>query len=140
MGQMRFLILAVLLLSSCAKEEPGPPGIPAGTFAAGERDGLCISGLAGAQRAGFVVYGPGDTNCSASGRLQGSDANWTLVPEGEGECNIPLRIQGGTIALGRAAPSCAYYCAPGVTFEGKSFQRVEWNSRQVTDLAGDLLC
>ena len=138
---MRFLILAAaLLLSSCAKEEPAPPGIPAGTFAAGDRDGLCISGLAGAQRAGFVVYGQGDTNCSASGRLEGSDANWSLVPEGEGDCNIPLTIEGSTIALGRAAPSCAYYCAPGVTFEGKSFQRIEWNSRQVTDLAGDLLC
>ena len=140
MGCMRFLILATLLLSSCSKEEPAPPGIPAGTFAAGERDGLCISGLAGAQRAGFVLYGPGDTNCSASGRLEGSDGNWTLVPDGEGDCNIPLKVEAGIIALGRVAPSCAYYCAPGVTFEGKSFQRVEWNSRQVADLAGDLLC
>jgi hypothetical protein len=138
---MRFLTLAAaLLLSSCAKEEPPPPGIPAGTFASGERDGLCVSGLAGSQRGGFVVYGPGDTNCSASGRIEQAGGSWQLVPEGEGDCRIPLQVDGGTIALGRGAPSCAYYCAPGVTFEGKSFGRIEWNSRQVTDVAGDPLC
>ena len=140
---MRFLILAAALsISSCAKEEPAPSpvGLSPGTYAAGERDGLCISGLAPEQRAGFVVYGPGDRNCSASGRISQTNGSWSLVPAGEGECRIPLLIQGGTIALGGAGPGCAYYCAPGVTFEGKTFERIEHHSQSVTDLAGDRLC
>ena len=45
----------------------------------------------GAQRAGFIVYGEGDANCSASGRIEQAGAGWALVPTGDAECRIPLQ-------------------------------------------------
>ena len=123
---MRCLILAfALFASACAQEEPPPPkavtGLPPGIFAGRERDGLCISGNGAVQRAGFIVYGAGNSNCSASGKIEQAEGRWTLVPDGESACRIPLTPRGGTVTLGAAPAACAYYCAPGVSFDGKEF-------------------
>ena len=141
---MRRLILAFALsATACAQEEPPAPKLsaelPPGIFAARERDGLCIMGIGKAQRAGFIVYGEGNANCSASGQVEGIGGRWALVPDGEGSCRIPFTQESGVVTLSRATAGCAYYCAPGVTFEGKSFTRIE-TSTSPTDLAGDPLC
>ena len=138
---MRCFILAfALTVTACAQEEPAaPPGLVAGTYAGGGRDALCIAGQAGTQRAGFVVYGADNANCSASGRTEPVGAGWTLIPAGDAECKIPLTVTAGQISLGSGTPACAYYCGPGASFAGKSFTRSS-STQRTTDLAGDPLC
>ena len=142
---MHRLILAfALTATACAQEKTSAPGLPdempPGIFAARERDGLCVKGLGGTQRAGFVVYGAGDTNCSASGKVEGAKGQWQLVPDGEGACRIPLALESGRVTLGRGTAACGYYCAPGVTFDGKTFTRIETTRAVPTDFAGEPLC
>jgi hypothetical protein len=135
------IIAALLLLASCAQEAAPPTQqIAPGRFAAGERDGLCIVGVGTVQRAGFIAYGPGDANCSASGTIVGAPGKWALRPAGEGDCAIPLRIGKDGVVLGTMTPSCAYYCAPGLSFAGKAFTSVKPVQGVPTDFAGDPLC
>ena len=137
---MRFLILAVALtITACAKEEAAAPTLAPGTYAGGGRDALCIAGQSGTQRAGFVVYGADDANCSASGRIEAAGEGWALIPSGDLDCKIPLSTGDGRISIGRVPPACAYYCGPGVTADGKSFGPV-LQGKPTTDLAGDPLC
>ena len=138
---MRLLLLAfALTVTACAQEEPAaPPGLAAGTYTKGGRDALCISGQGGTQRAGFVVYGADNANCSASGRIEASGADWTLIPAGDAECRIPVTVTPGRISLGPSNPACAYYCGPGASFAGKSFSQSP-SAKPAADLAGDPLC
>ena len=128
------MILSTLLLAACT-QEPTKPDLAAGTYSGEGRDRWCISG----ERAGVIAYGPGDTNCSASGRLEGSGTGLALVPAGDGECRIPLSVDGNAIRIGNVAAACSYYCGPGATLAGKVFAR-DAASTPVTDLAGDPLC
>ena len=137
---MRFLILAVALsITACAREEAAAPTLAPGTYAGGGRDALCIVGQSGAQRAGCVVYGADDANCSASGRIEPAGEGWALIPSGDLDCRIPLSSGGGRISIGRVPAACAYYCGPGVTADGKWFGPVA-QGRPATDLEGDPLC
>ena len=138
---MRILILAfALTAAACAREEPAAQGLAVGSFTSGDRDALCIAGPAGSQRAGFIVYGAGNSNCSASGKIEQAEGRWTLVPDGESACRIPLTPRGGTVTFGAAPEACAYYCAPGASFDGKDFTQVESTSTPPKDFAGDPLC
>ncbi len=136
---MRLLLLCALALAACSKEPPGPPGAPTGTFVGAGRNALCIAGPAGAQRAGFIVYGPDNANCSVSGRIEQAEAGWNLIPAGDAGCRISLNANAGRISLEAAAPACAYYCGPGAAYGGKSFARSQGGAR-VADFAGDPLC
>lgn len=137
---MRCLIFAFALsATACAQEEPATTGLAAGTFRSGGRDALCIAGAAGAQRAGFIVYGADDANCSASGRIEQAGAAWNLVPVFDSDCKIPLSATAEGVTLGPGTAGCAYYCGPGASFAGKSFQRSP-NAKPATDIAGDPLC
>ncbi len=140
----RLLLFFALFASACAQEEPPPPeaspGLQPGIFAGRERDGLCVSGTGAVQRAGFIIYGEGNSNCSASGKIEGADGGWAIVPDGEGACRIPLAPRGGSLTLGTATAACAYYCAPGVIIDGKNFTRIESTSTLPKDIAGDPLC
>ncbi len=137
---MRLPILAfALTLAACAEKPPAAPGLMVGTYQSGDRDGLCIAGPAGAQRAGFIVYGPDNANCSVSGRIEQGEAGWKLIPAGDAGCRIALNADAGRITLGAAALSCAYYCGPGAAYGGKLFARSQGRVR-VADLAGDPLC
>jgi hypothetical protein len=135
---MRPIIALALLLAACS-QQPAEPSIQTGTFAGRGRDRLCIAGESGALRAGLIVYGEGQTNCSASGALQPSGQGWLLIPKGEGDCRIPLDIAGNTVRIGQPPSACAYYCGPSATIAGKSFNRSDMGSTAV-DLAGDPLC
>ena len=135
---MRSILCSFLLLAACS-QEPAAPSLATGTYAGEGRDRLCIAGEPGAYRAGLIAYGAGDMNCSASGSLEGSAANWTLIPRGEGECRIPLSIEGNAVRVGDVPAACSYYCGPGATLSGKGFNRSDMGAKAV-DLAGDPLC
>ena len=135
---MRSIVALALLLTSCSKP-PAEGGLTAGTFAGEGRDRLCIAGEAGAFRAGLIAYGPGDVNCSASGGLERAGQGWVLVPKGEGDCRIPLVIDGNSVRIGQPPAACDYYCGPGAIVAGKIYQRTDMGAKAV-DLAGDPLC
>lgn len=138
-----FILILALMVVSCAEQKPPlselKSDLAPGFFAGKGRDGLCISAAAEVQRAGFIVYGTDNRNCAATGRIEGAPKGRVFVPDGEGPCRIPLALQGVTATLGPAAAGCTYYCAPGVSFEGKSFRKSE-AAQMPTDAAGDPLC
>lgn len=135
---MRPIIPLFLLLAACS-QEPSQPTLATGNFAGEGRDRLCIAGEPGNYRAGLIAYGEGDINCSAAGAVEGSGANLTLVPKGEGDCRIPLTIDGNSVRVGQAPAACSYYCGPGAAMAGKAFNRADMGAEAV-DLAGDPLC
>jgi hypothetical protein len=136
---MRIALLAAVLLAACLKPQAAAPPVVAGIYAGGGRDSLCVATSGAVTRAGFIVYGPDNANCSASGRLEPSGAAWTLVPTGDAECRIPLDFNDGKVMLGKQSGACAYYCGPGASFDGKGFARTASGPAAV-DLAGDPLC
>lgn len=135
---MRTIIPVALLLAACSQQSENP-SIPTGVYAGQGRDRLCIAGESGNYRGGLIAFGAGDTNCSASGRLMAEGGQYVLVPRGEGECRIPLRIEGNVVRIGSLPAACAYYCGPGAQMAGRSFNRADMGA-QAVDLAGDPLC
>jgi len=135
---MRVTLILALLLAACSKQ-PAEPSLTTGTFAGEGRDRLCIAGEPGNYRAGLIAYGEGNVNCSASGHLEKTEADWALVPRGEGDCRIPLSIDGNIVRIGEVPAACAYYCGPGAAIAGKSYNRSDMGGKAV-DLAGDALC
>jgi hypothetical protein len=128
------ILAAVLLLAACSPEAAEPK--PERLHYAGEgRDRLCISG----KRAGFIIYGRGDSNCAATGRIARGPTVASFIPAGDEDCKIPLSFNGNRVSFGPGQPSCAYYCGPGAAFAGKSFQANAAASPAV-DFAGDPLC
>ena len=135
---MRLILPLALLLAACS-QQPAEPSLTTGTFAGEGRDRLCIAGEPGSYRGGLIAFGAGDANCSASGRTEAAGGRFTLVPRGEDACRIPLTVEANVIRLGEVPSSCSYYCGPGATMAGKTFNRADMGAR-VTDLAGDPLC
>jgi hypothetical protein len=138
---MRLIPAFALLIAACSSETAGP-SLATGSFAGEGRDRLCIAGEGQNLRAGFIAYGDGDANCSASGSLTQADGQWTLVPRGESAngCRVGLTIANGTASIAPAGADCAYYCGPGVDLAGKSFDLGKPAAAPATDLAGDPLC
>jgi len=135
---MRLILPCALLLTACS-QQPAEPSLTTGTFAGPGRDRLCIAGEPGNYRGGLIAYGPGDVNCSASGRVEAQDGQYALIPRGEGDCRIPLTIDANVVRIGTVPGSCSYYCAPGATLAGKAYNRTDMGAKAV-DLAGDPLC
>ena len=142
---MRLITLSMLLLAACSKTQPTPPDATQ-LFAGEGRNALCLSGPAEQQRGGFIVYGGGDSNCSAQGRIERAGAGFALIPSGEGACRIAFTITADRLLLGPVEPSCAYYCGPGAGFGGARFGRVTSSdataaaNNPMTDFAGEPLC
>lgn len=135
---MRLILPLALLLAACS-QQPAEPSLSTGTFAGEGRDRLCIAGEPGNYRAGLIAFGEGDMNCSASGRIESQSGQFALVPRGEGGCRIPLAIDGNTVRIGNVPAACSYYCGPGATMAGKSYNKADMGAAAV-DLAGDPLC
>lgn len=91
-------------------------------------------------RVGFIAYGENDSNCSVRGRLnRAGEQLLTIIPDGDEDCRIEVREEGGSLRLGKVAPACAYYCGPGASFEGKSFTE-STSASPAVDFAGDPMC
>ena len=135
---MKRILLLAFLLAACS-QEAAQPSLATGTFVGEGRDRLCIAGEPGAYRAGLIVYGQSDANCSAVGRLEQVGGGWVLVPRGEGDCRIPIQIDGNALRVGQAPAACSYYCGPGVSLGGKTFNLADMGAKAV-DFAGDPLC
>ena len=135
---MRPILAFTMVLTACS-QQPAEPSLQTGTFAGQGRDRLCIAGEMGALRAGLIAYGEGDANCSASGSFKQAGQDWVFVPRGEGDCRIPLKIEGDSVMVGQLPAACSYYCGPGASMAGKSFNRSASASPAV-DLTGDPLC
>ena len=136
---MRILFAILLVLGSCAQKEEREQFLSTGTFAGEGRDRLCIAGEPGSYRGGLIIYGGGDVNCSATGRIDMKDGQIALVPRGDTTCRIPLAVQSNSVRIGDVGAACAYYCGPGASMAGKAFNRSDMGSTAV-DLVGDPLC
>jgi len=131
------------LVSGCGREEPrqeagqAAPASSTGdyaTFAGIGRDRLCLSGPNA--DAAVLVFGEGDRNCLVRGRLEGG----VLVPNGDTACRIPVTRQSDSqVVIGTPPPSCAYYCGPGASLAGKTFNRTA-KPEPLSDIGGDALC
>ena len=135
---MKRILLLAFLLAACS-QEAAQPSLATGDFAGEGRDRLCIAGEPGAYRAGLIAYGAGDENCSAAGRLEQSGTGSALIPKGEGDCRIPVAIDGNIVWIGQPPAACSYYCGPGASLAGKSYNRSDMGAKAV-DFAGDPLC
>ena len=134
--------LPLLLIAACS-QPPTVPALEPGTYFGAGRDALCIIGDQVPQKFAFIAFAAeGDTNCAAEGRVERRGDGWVLVPNGEGDCRMPLASDGKTLRLGPATAACAYYCGPGARLSGQSFH---WTDTQdlllVTNpLAHDGVC
>lgn len=139
---MKMPLAAALLLTLAACSGPAPEAPQTAetqSFGGAGRDRLCIAKQGNAQRAGLIVYGAGDANCSASGTLTKAGAEWQLTPHGEGACRIGLATTGAVATVTSVPETCAYYCAPGAALAGKRFIK-DAKTSKVTDLGGHPLC
>ncbi|NJC06039.1 hypothetical protein GGQ97_001832 [Sphingomonas kaistensis] len=141
----------LLLISACGQSDEAsqavntsgnaatPLGVELQTFAGTGKDRLCIGGTAAA--AAVITYAAdGLNNCSASGRVEEQGGKLFFVPQEDSSCRVEIRREGETrLTLGAPTTGCAFYCAPGASFEGKTFSRMD-KPEPVTDLAGDPLC
>ncbi len=138
----RPLVMLLFTLASCAKS-PAPleqrPGPRLGTYAGAGRDRLCVDRRGQGLRAGVVAYAKDDTNCSASGALVPAQGGWQLIPSGEGACRIALAMARDWLTITSVPATCAYYCAPGASLQGKRFSLAPGGA-PATDVAGDPLC
>ena len=136
---MRIIITLALLVSACSGKAPDKgPALAVGSYAGGGRDRLCVVGEAGVQRAGFISYGSGETNCTMSGTIEAKGAVFVLKPRGDSRCAVELSVNDGRVSLAPGTP-CSYYCGPGATFANKNFRRDD-KAPPAADLAGDKLC
>ena len=141
---MRIIITLALLVSACSGKAPEKapdtgPALAVGTYAGDGRDRLCVVGEAGAQRAGFVSYGSGETNCTMSGTIEAKGAVFVLKPKGDLRCSVDVSVNDGRVSLSPGTPACSYYCGPDATFANKNFRRDD-KATPAVDLAGDKLC
>lgn len=135
---MRLAYLAILMLAACS-EGPDTGAAWVGTYRGQEQDALCVAREGEALKAGFVTYGPGNVNCSISGRAEIRGGALMVVPRGDSDCSIEVLIANGVVSLGTRSQACAYYCGPGADYSGRELLKAP-DATKVTDFGGDPLC
>ena len=128
------IIALVLLLTACSPEGAEPPTERL-AYAGEGRDRLCIAG----ERFGFILFGDGDVNCSARGRIKRTGDRLAMVPDGDPDCSIEATQAGDQLRFGARSDAGAYYCGPGADFTGRTLTKSE-SEMPVVDFAGDPLC
>jgi len=128
-------ILGLILLLAACSPNAAEPKTERLLYAGEGRDRLCTKG----DRGGFIVFGGGDSNCSARGRIERAGDRLVLIPNGDPDCRIEATLAGDRLRFGARSPACAYYCGPGADFAGKPLTRNAAASPAV-DFAGDPLC
>ncbi len=105
---------------------------------------LCmVSKPNGAASFGLVSETPGGS-CSGTGEAVRTGNALRLIMAGDEQCVIEAQIGGTQVTFPSAVPvSCAYYCGPGATISGESFEKTGGtldDAMSAADLAGDPLC
>ena len=137
---MRGLALLFLFAVAGCREEPAvEPQAQAVEIWRNGRDGLCLAGDGTRLRAGLIVYGAGDTNCSLAGAAVREGSRLVITPRGDPACRVEVTLDRDQALLGGRSPACAYYCGPAADFAGRTLDRSEAGAA-VTDFAGDPLC
>ena len=132
--------LPLLAMAGCSSGE-GEPAIDErviepGLFAAvaGE-GGVCIE----PDNAGFVFTAEDGRNCMAQGQFANDSEGMIFVPRGDGQCKIPVTVDGDTLTFGDGGNACSFYCASDLELAGRSARRTD-SLEPITDAAGDLVC
>jgi hypothetical protein len=138
---MRIIALStMLLLAGCSPSNPAPSALAVGNYVGSGRNALCIAGSPGKQRAGFIIYGEGNQNCSARGSIsEERGLAWVMKPDGDEACRFDFSVSEGRLIPGPAQPQCAYYCGPVVPRKAEQFV-LDTKVPAAADLAGDPLC
>ena len=94
---------------------------------------------------GLVTWGTGDANCSGSGVAVRDGARLQLQLDGDQNCTLEARIEGGRVTMpGEVPEACQrYYCGPGARLTGVQFDKTggtEADAARARDLVGDPLC
>ena len=136
---MRFACLATLLLAACSREaDPGEMLV--GVYGESDRDGLCVARDGEGLKAGLIAYGDGASNCSLNGRAEVRGESLVVIPRGDLECSVDIRIVNGIATVGPQLQACAFYCGPGANYAGRKLRKTADAATKVVDFAGDPLC
>ena len=134
-----FALVLPILCAACG-ESPTPmePERTAETWRNG-RDGLCLVREGQALKAGLIVYGPDNMNCSLAGPAARDGDRLQITPRGDAACRVEIRLEGNRAVLGERPPACSYYCGPSANYSRRTLERSA-NGASVTDFAGGALC
>ena len=136
---MRRLFFLVLALSGCKPAGHDPQA--AALYRGEGRDRLCLLPDGDTYRAGLIVYGTGNTNCSLTGTAVLDGLTLAITPSGDPACTVTAAMTNGAARFGALPASCVYYCAPGVDPAGRSFHKIDGaDPGEATDYAGERLC
>lgn len=111
----------------------------------GQHHRMCmISDESGAAAFGIVTEAPDGASCGGAGRAVRQGAVLRLTMTGDQECAIAARIDGTKVTFpATVGESCSYYCGPGATLAGISFEKTGGTAAdagRAMDLAGGPLC
>ena len=111
-------------------------GCEPGLFAATEgRGGVCVE----PDNAAFLLADEGAASCMAQGQIVGEGEGLSFVPRGDGQCTIPLTVDGDTLTFGDGGAACSFYCGGELDLAGRSVRRTD-SLEPLVDVAGDPLC
>lgn len=153
------ILLLVPLLATCGRgdgNETASPNSPepiqiarlTGLYEArggGEqRSRMCmVSVVAGGTSFGIVTEASGGS-CGGAGEAVREGNVLRLTMGGDEKCVIEAQIAGREVTFPSSlAEGCAYYCGPGATLAGATFEKTggtKEEAMRAMDLAGDPLC
>ena len=150
---MKKLLIPLLLLSACSRQEDETKAPPTGNAAAvapaaqpaapaapprlgsliglyegggsGPKHQMCVvEGKGGETRFGLVVWGGNMHSCSGAGSVSRDGSALRLVMAGDSACTIEAAISGQTVKLPDQLPQgCAYYCGARAKISGAELTR-----------------
>lgn len=158
MTMKRAALILVLALAACDTDATDAPdggeapvqtteltGVYQGRGQGDQRSRMCmISHALGIASFGLVTTRPDGGACSGAGEAVRRGEVLQLVMGGDEECVVEARITGTRVTFpADVAEGCAYYCSPGATLAGETFEKTDGTAEAAMrplDLAGDPLC
>lgn len=151
-------LLLISVLAACGdgdvtgardSRQPVQTGDLTGLYEAGgggeQRGRMCmIPAPAGVTAFAIVTETPDRGSCGGAGEAVREGSLLRLAMGGDEECVIEARIAGTQVTFPQRLPEgCAYYCAPGASLAGATFEKTGGtadDAMRAPDLAGDPLC
>ena len=120
-------------------------GLYEGQGESGQRARMCmISDTSDTASFAIATERPADGSCGGAGEAVRQGNLLRLTMTGDEECVIEAAMEGTQVTLPPSlSEGCAYYCAPGATLAGETFEKTGGtadDAMRATDLAGDPLC